>query len=148
MNLEGAQVPHGTARFSCRSPDVNIALSATMRRSQLHHNFVQMYPSHYNIHNSAQRSSIVLCCVLNTFHLPSLYFLYFPTTYLAPQPTFTKRTSGHCTVLFRAVTFSLSSLINLISLATFLPFFLYFASSLVCKGLIKPKDNFTLCFPF
>jgi hypothetical protein len=25
---------------------------------------------------------------------------------------------------------------------------LYFASSLVCKGLIKPKDNFTLCFPF
>ena len=63
-----------------------------------------MLPSKHKIQPKFSTPS--LCFILPTVHFPSPYLLHTPTFLPRYQPTFSRRTSGHCLRTFRAVNVS------------------------------------------
>jgi len=65
-------------------------------------NLFTMLPSEHKFIQK-KNSTSVPCCTIPTVHFPSNYLLHIPTFLPCYNPTFTRRTSGHCLRTFRAV---------------------------------------------
>jgi hypothetical protein len=81
------------------------------------------------------------------FTIPQLTFFTFQRPTLPPTYLYQKNAGALHGVLQSRYIFPF--LFNKFNFTRYIsPIFLYFFSSSVCKGLIKPNDNFSWCLPF
>ena len=100
----GTRIAHCTACLSC-NPAKNQLQNFSVKKKITPPNEFAIYSRCYppNINLSKKNSTSVPCCTIPTVHFPSNYLLHIPTFLPCYNPTFTRRTSGHCLRTFRAV---------------------------------------------
>jgi hypothetical protein len=128
FSVLGTQIPCCTACFSCSPPDINIKFSPSVPPPyKIKISPYAAFPR-YNVwirgSNWVQWNPVQLFSLLHLSSLPSSQ----PNVLPSLQPTFTRRTNGHCLGTFIAVKLSVSPLLNVVSRTTH-PFSLLCLSS-------------------
>ena len=93
------------ARFLCSLPKINFKIFAQAHQSQHDESFVIIPPS--KLKKTRPKCSIsFLCAYIPSYQTPTTVPALFPSTLPCFQPTFTRRTNGHCLGTLTAVNFS------------------------------------------